>query len=52
MYAYDGDSVLADINRLIVGVTEWRRGGWRGRMTGMDLHVEAGTDIVGGRGHG
>ena len=53
MYAYDGNSVLADIDRLIVGVTEWRRGGWRGRLTGTDLHIEAGTDIVGGgRGHG
>jgi hypothetical protein len=53
MYAYDDDSVLADIDRLIVGVTEWRRGRWRGRVTGTNLHVEARTDIVGGgRGHG
>ena len=52
-YAYDGDSVLADIDHSILGITEWRRGGWRGWMTCTDLYIEAGTDIEGGgRGHG
>jgi len=48
---YDGDGILADIEWLVVLVTERWRGGRRGRKTGSELHVEAGTSIVGRGGH-
>jgi hypothetical protein len=44
---YDGNAILTNIEGLIILVTEWgRRGGW-GRLKGTEVHVEAGTSIVG-----
>ena len=47
---YDGDSVLTDIERLIVGVTEWQKGVWRRGLAGTKVDIQAGTGIVGGHG--
>jgi len=49
---YDGDSVLTDIDGVMVGVTEWEKGVWRRGLAGTKLDIEAGTGIVGGGGHG
>jgi len=44
---YDGNAILTNIEGLIILVTKWgRRGGW-GRVKCTEVHVEAGTSIVG-----
>lgn len=47
---YDSDSVLTDIDWVIVGVGEWEKRVWRRGLVGTKLDIQAGTGIVGGHG--
>jgi hypothetical protein len=44
---YDGNAILADIEGVVVMVTEWGMGRGRGREKGTELDVETETSIVG-----